>query len=232
MRAGLLKIMCGILVVILSITGYSYIFTDTGKGNVSLEEFKSGSSYEVTFPIGGGTDNKTVIQLPTDANVLSATMRVTGEADNGIYPMHVAVDVGEDGVIEWKFDEIEPNWAGALAAMRLKRSPEEVAKANAFFEAMPIDEKIDPDMRVCEALHAYYLFRDDPALASLLSAGRARAVREQIQYDSIRRLDEGIPVPRLELPLLSTPDFRREQVETLSRLIEEGFGGGPKTDTL
>jgi hypothetical protein len=23
---------------------------------------------------------------------------------------------------EWKFDEIEPNWAGALAAMALKRS--------------------------------------------------------------------------------------------------------------
>ncbi len=67
---------------------------------------------------------------------------------------------------EWKHNEIEPNWAGALAVMYLKRSPPEVAKADAFFEAMPIDKKIDPDMRVCEALHAYYLFRDDPDLSS------------------------------------------------------------------
>lgn len=66
---------------------------------------------------------------------------------------------------EWKFDEIEPNWSGALAAMRLKRSPEELAKANAFFEAMPLDERIDYDMRVCEVLHTYYLFRDDPDLS-------------------------------------------------------------------
>jgi hypothetical protein len=65
---------------------------------------------------------------------------------------------------EWKFDEIEPNWQGALAAMYLKRSPEEIAKANAFFQAMPIDWKIDPDMRVCEVLHTYYLFRNDPNL--------------------------------------------------------------------
>jgi hypothetical protein len=66
---------------------------------------------------------------------------------------------------EWKFNEIEPNWAGALAAMWLKRSTEEVARADAFFAAMPIDKKIDPDMRVCEALHAFYLFRHDPDLS-------------------------------------------------------------------
>lgn len=66
---------------------------------------------------------------------------------------------------EWKFDEIEPNWAGALAAMHLKRTADEVSKADAFFAAMPLDEKIDPDMRVCEAIHTYYLFRDDPALS-------------------------------------------------------------------
>lgn len=67
---------------------------------------------------------------------------------------------------EWKHDEIEPNWSGALAAMHLKRNEEEIARANAYFEKMPLDEKIDPDMRVCEALHAYYLFRDDPDLSS------------------------------------------------------------------
>lgn len=65
---------------------------------------------------------------------------------------------------EWKHDEVEPNWAGALAALRLKRSPAETRRAASFFEGMPLDEKIDPDMRVCQALHAYYLFRDDPDL--------------------------------------------------------------------
>lgn len=65
---------------------------------------------------------------------------------------------------EWKFDEIEPNWAGAHAALYLKRTKEEIVKANEFLAAMPLDEKIDADMRVCEALHTYYLFRDDPDL--------------------------------------------------------------------
>ncbi len=75
------------------------------------------------------------------------------------YPIHWKHD-------EWKFDEIEPNWGGALAALHLARSQTEIEQANAFFSSMPIDEKIDPDMRVCEALHAYYLFRDDPNLNS------------------------------------------------------------------
>lgn len=66
---------------------------------------------------------------------------------------------------EWKWDEIEPCWAGALAAMSLKRNAEEIARANAYFEVMPIDWDTDPDMRVCEILHTYYLFRDDPAMS-------------------------------------------------------------------
>lgn len=66
---------------------------------------------------------------------------------------------------EWKFDEIEPNWSGALAAMYLNRAPGEVSKADAFFAAMPLDETVDSDMRVCEAIHSYYLFRDHPALS-------------------------------------------------------------------
>ncbi len=80
---------------------------------------------------------------------------------------------------EWKFDEVEPNWDGALAAMVLKRSPEEVAKAGAFFAAMPLDERCDPDMRVCEALHAYHLFRRDPNLSS---DGRQRLL-DIIQFE-------------------------------------------------
>lgn len=66
---------------------------------------------------------------------------------------------------EWKFNEIEPCWAGAHAALLLKRDPEEVAKANWFFANAPVDWEVDPDMRLCELLHSYYAFRSDPALA-------------------------------------------------------------------
>jgi len=79
---------------------------------------------------------------------------------------------------EWKFDEIEPNFDGALAAMVLKRSREELARADAFFAAMPLDERCDPDMRVCQALHAYYLFREDPDL----SASARRRLLEIIRF--------------------------------------------------
>ncbi|MBP7936968.1 MAG: DUF1080 domain-containing protein [Phycisphaerae bacterium] len=90
---------------------------------------------------------------------------------------------------EWKFDEIEPNWAGALAAMYLKRSPAEIAKADAFFEAMPIDPVVDPDMRVCEGLHAYYLFRDDPGLSS---AARKRLLELIHVEPAPRRLNPSV----------------------------------------
>ena len=63
---------------------------------------------------------------------------------------------------EWKFDEIEPCWAGAHAALLLKRNAEETDKANLFFAHAPIDWDCDPDMRVCELLHSYYAFKDDP----------------------------------------------------------------------
>ena len=90
---------------------------------------------------------------------------------------------------EWKFNEIEPNWQGALAALWLKRSPEEIARANAFFEVMPLDRNIDPDMRVCEALHTYYLFRNDP---NLTSAAKKRLQRIIHFEPAPRRLNPSI----------------------------------------
>jgi hypothetical protein len=90
---------------------------------------------------------------------------------------------------EWKFNEVEPNWAGALAAMYLKRSPEEIARADRFFAEMPLDEEIDPDMRVCEALHSYYLFRDDPQLSS---AARQRLLDIVRFRPAPRRINDSI----------------------------------------
>ncbi len=65
---------------------------------------------------------------------------------------------------EWKFDEIEPCWAGAHAALLLKRSLEEIEKANYFFANAPVDWTCDPDMRMCKLLHSYYSFKNDPDL--------------------------------------------------------------------
>jgi hypothetical protein len=101
MRAEWIKILCGIIVLMLSISGFGMI-----SGNKTLEQFKSGSTFDVTFPVGGGSNNQSILQLPIDANVQSATMVIEGEAVAGTYPSHIELDVGEDGVIEWKFDEI------------------------------------------------------------------------------------------------------------------------------
>lgn len=101
MRTELIKLLCGILVIILSISGFGQI-----EGNKTLKEFKSGPTFEVTFPAGGGSNNKSILQLPIDANVQSATMRIEGEPVSGVYPSHITLDVGEDGVLEWMYDEI------------------------------------------------------------------------------------------------------------------------------
>ncbi|UCH90239.1 MAG: hypothetical protein JSV49_06275 [Thermoplasmata archaeon] len=90
----------------MSITGYSSLFAGQGEANVIVNEFKSGGSHSVTFPVGGGSDNESVIVLPIDANVQDATMDIIAEPSNGQFPLHVELDVGEDGVMEWKFDEI------------------------------------------------------------------------------------------------------------------------------
>lgn len=53
-------------------------------------------------------------------------------------------------------------------------------------------------------------------LASLARAGRLRALREETQEESIGRLAAALPVPRVELPYLFVPEFRRAAVESLS----------------
>jgi anion-transporting ArsA/GET3 family ATPase len=53
-------------------------------------------------------------------------------------------------------------------------------------------------------------------LASLARAARVRSLRERTQQESILRLSQEIAVPRVELPLLFVPEFRRSAVESLS----------------
>lgn len=56
----------------------------------------------------------------------------------------------------------------------------------------------------------------DSGIHSLVLAARSRASRERVQRESLRRLST-LHAPRTELPHLFAPEFRRAQVESLSR---------------
>ena len=59
------------------------------------------------------------------------------------------------------------------------------------------------------------------ALQPLAVAGRARAARESIQEESLKRLSEKLPgLPRVTLPLLFTPELARAQVESLAEAFK------------
>lgn len=54
-------------------------------------------------------------------------------------------------------------------------------------------------------------------LHGLALAGRSRAIREEVQEQSLGRLAACLPkLPRVTLPMLFTPEFKREAIESLS----------------
>lgn len=54
-------------------------------------------------------------------------------------------------------------------------------------------------------------------LHGLALAGRTRAIREGVQEQSLAKLASALPsLPRVTLPMLFTPEFRRESIESLS----------------
>lgn len=57
---------------------------------------------------------------------------------------------------------------------------------------------------------------EDSPIASLARAGRIRALREGVQAESLRRLAAEIDVPRITLPHLFAPEFKRSHVDSLS----------------
>jgi anion-transporting ArsA/GET3 family ATPase len=57
---------------------------------------------------------------------------------------------------------------------------------------------------------------DSPA-ASLARAGRARVLREQVQRESLAKLEAAIGAQKIELPHLFAPDWTRSHVDSLSR---------------
>jgi anion-transporting ArsA/GET3 family ATPase len=55
-------------------------------------------------------------------------------------------------------------------------------------------------------------------LHGLALAGRQRAIREEVQEISLAKLEKELPgLPRVPLPMLFVPEFRRDAIESLSR---------------
>ncbi len=70
------------------------------------------------------------------------------------------------------------------------------------------------DREVYEALPAALPAGSE--LTSLAASSRARVLREAVQAVSLARLAAELPVPRVELPYLFVPEFRRSAVEALA----------------
>ncbi len=51
---------------------------------------------------------------------------------------------------------------------------------------------------------------------SLLAAGRRRSLRERVQAEALTRVERELPLPRIELPLLITPELGRSELEQLA----------------
>lgn len=61
-------------------------------------------------------------------------------------------------------------------------------------------------------------------LYGLSTAGRTRALREAMQEEAMARLHKALPgLPRVALPMIFSPEFRRPQVESLSSTLSAGL---------
>jgi anion-transporting ArsA/GET3 family ATPase len=56
----------------------------------------------------------------------------------------------------------------------------------------------------------------DSPVFTLLSAGRRRTLRERVQAEAMARLNAELPLPRIELPLLITPELARSEMTELA----------------
>jgi anion-transporting ArsA/GET3 family ATPase len=60
----------------------------------------------------------------------------------------------------------------------------------------------------------------DSPLQAILEASRMRKQRELVQAEALAKLRAGVPAPRFDLPVLFGTDFRRTEIETLSRAFD------------
>ena len=93
---------------------------------------------------------------------------------------------------------------------------------NQCFEPLPdgVTASIDDLMRDAEACGRFVSDREAKDLAH---AVEFRAERHAVQHEQIARLADRLPLPRIELPFLFTPDIGRTQVDTLAGALGHGI---------
>ncbi len=95
---------------------------------------------------------------------------------------------------------------------------------NQCFEAPPagLDGRDDAAAVLADA-EACGRFVSDREANDLARAVAFRAERHEVQQEQIVRLGDRLPLPRIELPFLFTPDIGRPQVETLAGALARGI---------
>src|SRR3954469_12624017 len=93
---------------------------------------------------------------------------------------------------------------------------------NQFFEPLPagVTASVDELLRDAEECGRFVSERE---AADLAHAGAFRAERHAVQREQVTRLGERLPLPRIELPFLFTPDIGPAQVGTLADALTRGI---------
>jgi len=93
---------------------------------------------------------------------------------------------------------------------------------NQCFEALPADITPSAECVLADA-KACGRFVSEREADDLARAASFRAERHALQQEQIERLRERLPLPRIELPFLFTPDIGRAQVDTLAGALAGGI---------
>lgn len=93
-----------ILVITFSLFFSGLQIIPTSVDSVFLDKFSNGQkSTMITFDSPGIDSDSLKIDVPFEATVLSASMKVTQDVHNGQYPRDVTINVGNDQDNEWEF---------------------------------------------------------------------------------------------------------------------------------
>ena len=93
---------------------------------------------------------------------------------------------------------------------------------NQCFEPLPdgVTASVDDVLSEAEACGRFVSERE---ANDLVRAVAFRAERHAVQHEQITRLGDRLPLPRIELPFLFTPDIGRSQVDTLAGALGRGI---------
>jgi anion-transporting ArsA/GET3 family ATPase len=93
---------------------------------------------------------------------------------------------------------------------------------NQCFEPLPVGVTASRDdlLRDAEACGRFVSERE---ANDLVHAAEFRAERHAVQHEQIERLGDRLPLPRIELPFLFTPDIGRPQIDALAGALASGI---------